>query len=466
MARFDNSKKRPPNYHARSVKVRLLVLVFAVMVVLTVMYEAGKAKNWAWMWGGEVPTEQVDKTDYQVNNLTKSPAAVPTLPVGVVALDVDTTKFDEVADPYQRNLRTEWVKIWEKLSFAEQKLLYQVLRYDRGGAEVALRELDGISLINAKVVKHWDEFLSTARSSLQKSEQIPEAERVLWTSVLDRLDATWNSQKNALEALANDEELTSGQHQSLLDLQHTLDIISLTRVTDGIEPRSVKDQEAWYRLFEKLQNRPYDELSKESLGYVSYVELTGQPEAYRGKVLTVRGEAVEGYRVSAPENMLGVDHFNVIWVRPATGENAPLVIYTLTLPEGFPELVDRSEGATTLENEPLEITGYFFKRWVYNGRVGVRDAPLILASEPKWTPRPRLMPTRISPFYFFLGAIGCAVIAVALAFGAYRYGHYRTKSVAFSPEEVVDNLGKIDDSEVAPTVAEQLKQIAAEELSD
>lgn len=47
--------KRIPNYSSKREQYRLMVLVAAVMLVVVLMSEAGKPKNWAWMWGNEGP---------------------------------------------------------------------------------------------------------------------------------------------------------------------------------------------------------------------------------------------------------------------------------------------------------------------------------------------------------------------------------------------------------------------------
>ncbi len=50
--------KQTPDYFSRREQYRLLVLVGLVMIVVVLMSEAGKPKNWAWMWGNEVPVQE------------------------------------------------------------------------------------------------------------------------------------------------------------------------------------------------------------------------------------------------------------------------------------------------------------------------------------------------------------------------------------------------------------------------
>ena len=52
----------PPNYFARSVQLRLLMLVCALMLILTLMVEARKPENWQWLWRGAKQTDtEVDQ---------------------------------------------------------------------------------------------------------------------------------------------------------------------------------------------------------------------------------------------------------------------------------------------------------------------------------------------------------------------------------------------------------------------
>ncbi len=49
----DGRRAPPPNYHSRSVQLRLLCLVFALMTVLLLMFEAAKPSTWQALWGGD-----------------------------------------------------------------------------------------------------------------------------------------------------------------------------------------------------------------------------------------------------------------------------------------------------------------------------------------------------------------------------------------------------------------------------
>ncbi|MCO6453906.1 MAG: hypothetical protein J5I93_01210, partial [Pirellulaceae bacterium] len=50
MTRTNPKLRPPPNYFSRGVQTRLLVLVTMFMLVLLLMGEAAKPKNWQWLF--------------------------------------------------------------------------------------------------------------------------------------------------------------------------------------------------------------------------------------------------------------------------------------------------------------------------------------------------------------------------------------------------------------------------------
>src|SRR5262249_20572092 len=137
-------------------------------------------------------------------------------------------------------------------------------------------------------------------------------------------------------------------------------------------------------LLGKLQKRAPDELRLESSGPISYAQLFKQSSTYRGKLVTVRGTAADVYWVEAPENAYGIKRYWVYWLHPE-GANSPILVYSLDKPEGFP-FIDISEaGRKKMPSlEDVEFTGFFFKRYAYQGQGGIYTAPMILAREPVW----------------------------------------------------------------------------------
>jgi hypothetical protein len=193
----------------------------------------------------------------------------------------------------------------------------------------------------------------------------------------------WQQQiKPALESLTTDEGVTD--RQPLVRLRHLLDEITLNQIRDNTVWRAA-ERDAWYRLLERLQTTSLAQLESESVGYRGFLQLYDQPQAYRGKLVKVRGVARLAYFEPARDNSLGIPGYYVFWIRPAGGPRLPIVVYCLELPEGFPPV--RPRDADQQRNEmdvDVEFTGFFFKRWAYLAKDGIDTAPLVVAKIPRW----------------------------------------------------------------------------------
>jgi hypothetical protein len=99
---------------------------------------------------------------------------------------------------------------------------------------------------------------------------------------------------------------------------------------------------------------------------------------------------------------------------------APIVVYFLRLPVGMPHGMKISE--------PVEVVGYFFKRWAYAATDTVRLAPSVLALEPIWKPRPAGTAAGNPIGSLALGAMAALVVLTMLGIRAAGRGENRKAS--------------------------------------
>lgn len=135
----------------------------------------------------------------------------------------------------------------------------------------------------------------------------------------------------------------------------------------------------WFQIYRKLQATPLETL--EQLGSespVNYLQLYRQMNAYRGELVSLSGLVRRAQRVPAVSNEEGIDSHWQLWLFEDEQADSPIVVYALNLPEGFPE----GDGI----KEPVNISGYAFKRWAYPAQGGLMVAPVMLAKQPSWTP--------------------------------------------------------------------------------
>ena len=250
---------------------------------------------------------------------------------------------------------------------------------------------------------------------------LPLNEQAVWKEVVAQLDSQWSlHHQPVLTAIAAGEALAADQRRTLDELQQTLDTFALAMILDGTIDRP-QEKEAWFRLWEQLQNATEPELRERSLGPIGFLQLYEQPKDYRGKLVTVRGTVQQGYHITERKNPHGISGYYVFTLRPAGGPPRPIIIYTLETPPGFPDVADRDlDKNITLLHEDAEFTGYFFKKWAYQAKDGINLAPLLLAKTPRWQPSAVGTFTEPSPLGIAVIVVVCGVCAVGLVVWLYK----------------------------------------------
>jgi hypothetical protein len=193
-------------------------------------------------------------------------------------------------------------------------------------------------------------------------------------------------------------------------------------------PSTHDEQDCALRLLDILNRTDPEALRQASLGPVTYAQLFRQPNQYRGRLVTVSGVVRRANRVKLPPNDYGIKEYYQIWLWPSDNPTAPVVVYCLQMPKGFPVGMEFAEQA--------EITGFFFKRWAYQAADSLRAAPELLARTLTWQQRPvmtRQLPTAAWPVPLLLA------VAVLVALVAAWIVYLRTRPVRLDlPDRLPD----------------------------
>jgi hypothetical protein len=242
-----------------------------------------------------------------------------------------------------------------------------------------------------------------------------------------------NERLEAEPSVATDEslEIEKKLWSGIGPLQQAMDRRALAQVRDNA-PFIPAEQEAWFRLIERLRA---GDVTPVSAGQerVTYLQLLDQPEIYRGKFVRIRGDVRKGYRVDAPENDSGVAHYHVLWLKPDDGTNAPIVLYVLGLPPGFPPLADRTAtGGVTDLTETVDVGGAFFKRWAYRGARNLEIAPQLIVSEMTWYPEESDFQAPIARGDIVTAILGGLLLGFAGLWFAWRTLHLASNSTTSS----------------------------------
>jgi hypothetical protein len=189
------------------------------------------------------------------------------------------------------------------------------------------------------------------------------------------------------------------------------------------------DMEAWQQTWKTLLAAGPASLAKTPAPRVSFAELFGQPRSFRGRLLRIKGVFHRVEELKAPENHYGIDHYWQGWLEPAGGPASPIVVQFLRLPEGMP---------TGLKvHEPVDVTGYFFKRYAYNAADTIRVAPLLMALEPAWKPLPPVTPGGTSLGTWAIVTMAALVAATLLGI---RWAGWGERRAAEAPVDLDASL--------------------------
>ena len=163
------------------------------------------------------------------------------------------------------------------------------------------------------------------------------------------------------------------------------------------------EHEAWFHLFAWLQTTSEQQLETVVQANVSSLQLLRQMPAYRGRLVRVQGVVRRAGPIAAPDNEAGIRSYWQCWLQDAAG-TAPIVVYALQMPAGFP----RGQAL----RETAEFTGVAYKRWAYQAESGLLVAPVLLAKTARWTPHPPPPARRpVTPTQLLLGTVCAALLA-------------------------------------------------------
>lgn len=455
------------------------MMVFSLLLVIVLMFEARKPENWEWIWAGSKKRIATTALDEGIDTLLSAEPPKSEDPPGTiyarqaaVAAPPSTTELaesinaaDDGEDARQRIRRDAWRGFLKSLGRDERKVLVRILRNSRGGPELSVGDRRIWSDVFSQLEQEWKDYLTSANDAvLVAGDELPAEQRTQLLNVLHDLEIEWTSLlSRALRAVLDERPWTELEREALANLQATLDDLALAAIRDDMVWRP-EEQTAWFRSFEKLLALNAREASQQSAGTVSFVQLFRQSNEYRGRLVTVGGTAELAYQVRAPKNDLGIEHYFVFWLRPGDGSDSPIVAYALELPFGFPDV---GSDHTNLREE-MTFTGYFFKRWAYGAHDGIRTAPLVLAKQPTWEPTPPIFTTELPSWQTVLIALSLvALLAFKIARWAYRAGGTQsTPRRSPSHEPTSEQFASMAKSKIGPTIDEALQQRAEHDKQD
>lgn len=477
-----NELHQPPaNFTSRGAKMKLLVLVSALMFVLVMMNEARKPKNWQWM-GFDNQGKQTQKNDqkkivyeeaqYEPREQRKSGSVTePTKKKEKIESPLDTEvkpsdpDLSSSAPTQEEDLLSIvepefWKLLFRQLELSDQRTLFSMMRELRERSFPNELEGDrrGLAERMDKGVKVQLTELLNELSLIDKDD--PKRAR------LDRrirlMQEQW--EQNLFPVFLGEPVANSSQRRTIQAFQAVLDEAAYGAVNDQSAPVWATDDPAWLRTWERVAISKNWEVVE-----VQPIQLKSDPDFYRGKPVSMKGQ-LRGIEVLPARNSpLGVQCFYSLWIRPTESAIHPYNVYVTELPEGIELSGNRF---TPFEETDISFVGTFFKVRTYSDAGGsVSETPLLIAQsfellemesvEAVELPvRGDWEPTREVLIGFF---VGMPLLAIGIAFFVFRGTTSRKIQMGETMSaKVHQSLNLLGDDPSVETVHEKLTRMEKE----
>ena len=125
-----------------------------------------------------------------------------------------------------------------------------------------------------------------------------------------------------------------------------------------------------YQLLQKQEGKKFE--------FPAFVDLFQFPEKYVGKPVRLKGHARKYRSYPMEENDYGIEMLHELWLYTDDSQQNPSVIVCTEIPDDFPTQDAVIEG--------VEVSGFFFKMYVYGAQDTVRFAPMLLAKTVNYNP--------------------------------------------------------------------------------
>ena len=410
------TKRRPPNYGSLGVKLRLAMLVALLGMTALAMNEAGKPETW-------------ERLGFSSPPATSQSAATPDR--NRTSPDAQSISRDRGAD---RDGQAFWEAQFRSRNVDERELLLKLVEDRINGTAWAGDSVPANSLLK-RIRQDLDR--DTNRTVLRENEAT--SVRVL----LDDLEF-WLAGNRPDEGT---DRRQSDDHQPIKTRFETLLGQLDALAYDPIEDRSALGRSverlAWLRSWKRLSNSMNTDPQP-----VTLVQLTGQPDIYRGQLVSIDGRVKGTERLRVADRELAFEHYHALWIKPREMTRTPYCVYVRSLPDGFPG----SDGNFRIIDEPVSVTGIFFKLRSYvTTEESIEICPLLVADSVIWQPaitQSAAATWQPPGWILMICFLAIPMLAAWLALGVYR----RTRVIPLQPgqqelEQIAKNLKVISDDD-------------------
>lgn len=220
-------------------------------------------------------------------------------------------------------------------------------------------------------------------------------------------------------------------------------------ITDNTLGVRRAEAEAYHLMLARARDLPEEVMAAAARDDVAFTVLMLHSDAYRGKLITVRGDLRRLLPFPiAEENGQGIERLYEGWLlTPDSGTN-PCRFLCTKLPPDAPQ-------GESIDPIPVSVTGYFFKRYGYASTAGMHVAPTLLAKTFQILPQPTAAgPVENDLQWYMIGFVGVicmGLVAICWRFfvSDRRFERSRLKQLAAARLDAQpDALTALEDAEV------------------
>ena len=368
--------KPPPDYRSTAVRLRLLALFAALVLVLILMKEARKPERWSWMGFANSPAPATRHQPPRETN--EAEPASGRAESGLVRPSRGELILDlaSAANDYPAAAEQFWRETMAELTHDQQKRLFLLLKVAAAGqsvpSEFQEQQQKLIELLSEKREQFHERleeqvsYLPTDSAGQQRLREELTASRQIWQETV----------LPAWQVVVSGDDMNMAQLTANVRLKRRIEELALQQVIDRTSLNRPDEAVAWLACWDRAQS--YTDFRP-----VTQVELTSQPEVFRGQPVHIEGWVRAARRMNVRRNDLDMDHYYILWVRPADTNVAPYCVYASQLPENFPKV---NRQLTDL-NEPIQVDGVFYKIRSYTTTANqVATCALLLTRQPMLAP--------------------------------------------------------------------------------
>ena len=418
--------------YTRAVRRKLYFLFAMLILVIIMMNEARKPKNWMWMGFDKGPANSgAIEFDGLADPAAENDQLENDTPAGSLTTSGTVSAAGEKLNPSSSPIKF-WKRVWDSLDLEDQTALVEMIHLSQ-------KNIDDRDVNPAD----FDPLVS----SLAHVTPDDATYREKWESII----------RPGLYNIGAGKDVTIGQQVAIGELFESLDPLILEGLDDFTSPGRKADVPAWHRFWERITgNEELDEAQP-----VSPVQLVAQPDVWRFQPVRVRGKLLTGRAqvagVHGPLRHQGV--WYEWWIGNTHGADEVWCIYTANKPDSL-EVGEEFEKF----DATIECSGLFYKvRSYVDAASKGNHCPLILANtltveskrnpiaETTWIPS---MPTMIA---CVLGVMG---VAFGIAMLVHRGDQHRIHQPGGEHKaQIESHLDSLSDDPEIKSIGQQLEEL-------